>query len=134
MKSCQSPVEDIESHYRVAYYYAFLDHTISHLKTRFPPELELLSACNFAQENRLFYPNIHAVLLLLCLPVGSCSCEPSFSALRRLKTWSRSSMTDERLDSLAPGYINQERSFSPEVLRVWDRSGHHRVALAFRPE
>lgn len=34
------PVEDIESHYRVASYYAFLDHTISHLKTRFPPELE----------------------------------------------------------------------------------------------
>ena len=125
------PVEDIEGHYRVAYYYAFLDHTISHLKTRFPPELEgallatyflpsntsklseeisvkikhefdaflphpssfdsevttwklhmaewedtadmakvdLLSMCNFSPENRLFYPNIHAILLLLSLPV-----------------------------------------------------------------
>ncbi len=120
-------VEDIEGHFRVAYYYAFLDHTISHLKTRFPLELEgiatfflpsntsklseeisekikaefdaflpqpsdadskasLLAACNFANENRLFYPNIYAILLLLlCLPVGSCSCERSFSALQRLK-------------------------------------------------
>ena len=185
------PVEDIEGHYRVAYYYAFLDHTISHLKTRFPPELEgcascllsptfqhlqafsvkiksefdvflshpssfesqittwklhmaespladnkvdLLSMCNFAQENRLFYPNIHAILLLLlCLPIGSCSCEGSFSALRWLKTWCRSSMTNEWLDSLALGYINQEGSSTPEeVLRVWDHSGHSRVALAFR--
>ena len=188
------PVEDIEGHYRVAYYYAFLDHTTSHLKTRFSPELEgallatyflpsntfklskeisdkikhefgaflphpssfdsevttwklhiaewedagtkadLLSTCNFSQENHLFYPNIQIILLLLlCLPVGSCSCERSFSALRRLKSWCRSSMTDERLDSLALGYINQERSFSPEeVLRAWDRSGHRRVALAFQ--
>ena len=190
------PVDDIESHYRIAYYFAFLDHTVAHLKTRFPPELEgallatymyllpsnsaklsdetsariksefeeflpqpssfdskittwklhirewpdpdtkanLLSVCNFVQENRLFYPNIHTILLLLlCLPVGSCSCERSFSALRQLKTWCRCSMTQERLDLLALGYINQERSFTPEeVLQIWDCSGHRRVALAFR--
>ena len=29
-----TPVEDIKTHYRVAYYYTFLDHTISRLKTR----------------------------------------------------------------------------------------------------
>ena len=108
------PVTDIESYYRVSYYFAFLDHTLLHLKTRFPPELEgallatsllpgnvnnilketiadikaeyaahlphpssfesevvtwkvrvaetndqgtdLLSACNFADENKIFYP------------------------------------------------------------------------------
>ena len=33
------PVVDKESYYRVAYYFAFVDHTLSHLKTRFPPEL-----------------------------------------------------------------------------------------------
>ena len=33
-------VADTESYYRVAYYFAFIDHTLSHLKTRFPPELE----------------------------------------------------------------------------------------------
>ena len=34
------PVFDTESYYRVAHYFAFVDHTLSHLKTRFPPELE----------------------------------------------------------------------------------------------
>ena len=34
------PVESVEAYYKVAYFYAFLDHTISHLKTRFPDELE----------------------------------------------------------------------------------------------
>ena len=34
---------------------------------------------------RVFYPNIHAILLLLlCLPIGTCLYEQSFSALRRL--------------------------------------------------
>ena len=49
------PVEDVECHYRVAYYYSFLDHTFTHLKTRFPPELEgallatYLLPCNVAR-------------------------------------------------------------------------------------
>ena len=34
------PVTDTESYYRAAYYFTFLDHTLSHLKTRFPPERE----------------------------------------------------------------------------------------------
>ena len=183
------PVADTESYYRVAYYFTFLDHILSHLKTRFPPELEgallatsllpgnvsgissetianikaeysahlpypssfesevatwkvhvaetsdkgtdLLSICNFADENKVFYPNIHTVLL--SLPVGSCSCERSFSALRRLKAWCRSSMCDERLDQLALGFINHERTFPAEkVLQAWDHSGHRRIALAFQ--
>ena len=160
------PVVDTESYYRVAHYFAFVDHILSHLKARFPPQLEgallatfslpgntsnlsnetiadikckfadhlpylsslegevatwkvhvantndklkgtdLLSTCNFVDENKVYYPNIHAILLLLMsLPVGSCSSERSFSALRRLKTWCWSSMTDERLDQLALGYI-----------------------------
>ena len=44
-------------------------------------------------------------------------------------------MTNERLDSLALGYINHERSpFSEEVLQVWDGSGHRRIALAFQSD
>ena len=129
----------------VLYYFAFLDHILSHLKTRFPPDLEgallatcllpgnvnnisketiadikaeyaahlphpssfegevatwkvhvaetndqgmdLLFTCNFVDENKIFYLNIHVILLLLLLslPVGSYSCERSFSALRRLR-------------------------------------------------
>ncbi|SMN01044.1 hypothetical protein SPONL_1737 [uncultured Candidatus Thioglobus sp.] len=190
------PVNDVEAHYRVSYFYYFLDHTISHLKTRFPAELEgallgtyllpskikfltnetvtkiksefkdilpyatefevevntwkiymtelnytpsndksdLLDGSCIARRSCEFYPNINAILsLLLVLPVGSCSCERSFSALRRLKTWCRTTMTDARLDSLAVGSINCGRTPTPEqVLRVWDRSGHRRIATALQ--
>ena len=39
--------------------------------------------------------------LALTVPVTSCSCERSFSCLRRVKTWLRSKMTQERLDHLS---------------------------------
>ena len=186
------PVKDIEAHYKVAYFYAFLDHAISHLKTRFPADLHnallatyfvparvnlltdevvqklksefyqvlphpselekevstwkvhmeqdssegLLYTCSVAEKHRTYYPNIHAMLmLLLSLPVGTCSCERSFSLVsspRRLKTWCRSTMGNERLDALAMGYINCERMPCPkEILKVWDSSGSRRVAIAF---
>ena len=35
-----SPIVDTENYYKVAYYFAFVDHTLSHLKTWFPPQLE----------------------------------------------------------------------------------------------
>jgi hypothetical protein len=40
-------------------------------------------------------PNVHVILkLLLTLPVSSCACERSFTALRCLKTWCRASNID----------------------------------------
>ena len=94
----------------------------------------LLHACSIAYRHWDYYPNIHTILqLLLSLPVGSCSCERSFSSLRRLKTWCRNSMGDERLGTLAICYVNSERTPSPEeVLKVWDLSGHRRIAIAFQ--
>ena len=44
-----------------------------------------------------YYPNLHAVFrVLLTMPVGSVPCERSFSDMRRLKLWSRSTMTEDR--------------------------------------
>ena len=41
------------------------------------------------------FPAIHKVLsIFLTTPVGSVSCERSFSTLRRLRLWTQSSMTD----------------------------------------
>ena len=69
-----------------------------------------------------YYRNIHAMLLLvLTLPVGSCSCERSFSALRPLRKFCCN--TEERLDAVAMGHVNHERS-AQGILQVWDRSGH----------
>ena len=50
----------------------------------------------------MYYPNIKLLLKVLCtLPVTSASAERTFSMLRRLKTWLRSTMSDDRFTGLA---------------------------------
>ena len=48
------------------------------------------------------------VQLCSMLPVTSCECERSFSALRRLKNYNRSTMLEDRLNGLALMHIPQE--------------------------
>ena len=60
----------------------------------------LQSALKLADKD--LYPNIHTIFkLLIVLPVMSVCCKRSFSALNRLNTWVRSTMTGERLWGLA---------------------------------
>ncbi|XP_047137497.1 52 kDa repressor of the inhibitor of the protein kinase-like [Hydra vulgaris] len=48
------------------------------------------------------YPNLFELLKIGCtLPVTSAECERSFSAMRKLRTWLRASMTADRHGSLA---------------------------------
>ena len=55
------------------------------------------------------FENIKVLLRILCtLPVTSCECERSFSALKRLKNYTRSTMTGERLNGLALLHIHKE--------------------------
>ena len=46
--------------------------------------------------------------LFMVLPSSSCSAERSFSTLRRLKTYLRSTMTAERLNSVTVLHIHKE--------------------------
>ena len=48
------------------------------------------------------------IRLLLVCPASSCSAERSFSALRRLKTWLRNTMTQKRLNSVVVCNVHQE--------------------------
>jgi hypothetical protein len=65
---------------------------------------ECLKKCD-----EVLFPNIFALLKLLCtLPVTSCECERSFSSLRRLNTYNRCSMTNERLTNLALIHIHYD--------------------------
>ena len=60
----------------------------------------LASALISCDEER--FPNIFRLMKIGCtLPITSCTCERSFSTLRRLRNWLRSSMTCRRLSSLA---------------------------------
>jgi hypothetical protein len=53
--------------------------------------------------------------ILAVIPATSCSAERSFSCLRRLKTYTRNTMSQSRLNCLA--VLNVERAFTNRVMR-----------------
>ena len=86
---------------------------------------------------KMFQEGLHQVLpflhettsLLATITARSCSAERSFSGLRRLKTYLRSTMGQERLSNLA--LLSIERKFSNEVLKsdmnaMIDTFGHRK--------
>ena len=55
------------------------------------------------------YSNINTILTIVTtLPDTSCSCERSCSTLRRLKTFNRTTMLEERLNGLALLYVHRQ--------------------------
>lgn len=55
------------------------------------------------------FPNIRTLLHILSVaPITSATAERSFSALRRIKTYLRSNMGEERLNGLALVHINND--------------------------
>lgn len=65
---------------------------------------------NMVPEVRRMFPEVERLLrLLLISPASSCEAERSFSALRRMKTWLRSTMTQKRLNHLMICNVHRER-------------------------
>ena len=55
------------------------------------------------------YPSIHRILtILLTMPVSSATSERSFSAMRRIKSYLRSTMGDERLSNLSLMHVHRQ--------------------------
>ena len=79
--------------------------------------------------NSDFFPNVHSILkLVLTLLVGSIPCDRSFSAMQRLKNWSRSTMADNRLTGLALLFIHRDVTISRDnILKCFDSMGHRRI-------
>ena len=75
------------------------------------------------------YPTIYiAMQILATLPITSCECERSFSKLRRLKDYCRSTMTEQRLNGLALLYIHHEKSFNiDDVIDEFANLGPRRI-------
>jgi hypothetical protein len=92
-----------------------------------------LSLVDCYNESQFLYPNLHQIFsVLLTMPVSSASAERSFSALKRLKTYLRSTMGADRLCGLALMHIHRRRKIDIEkVLKRFDASGHRRIALLF---
>ena len=69
-------------------------------------------------ENDLFdmFPEFSSVVHILAeIPATSCSAERSFSGLRRLKTYLRSTMGQQRVSNIA--LINTEREYANSVVK-----------------
>ena len=84
----------------------------------------------FASET--IFPNIHCLFRLICtLPVTSCECEHSISVLRRLKTYLRSSMGQERLSGLALMHIHYGMELDlDEIINIFARKHPRRMVLS----
>ena len=73
------------------------------------------------------FPTLHKLFtIFLTTPVGSVSCERSFSALRRLKLWTRSSKKEERLSGLAMMLIHRGTKYIPNPEEIYVRKSNWR--------
>ncbi|XP_025192119.1 zinc finger MYM-type protein 1-like [Melanaphis sacchari] len=62
------------------------------------------------EHSNIFFPSITIALeIFLSLPATSCTAERSFSTLRRVKTWLRSTTCEERLNGLCMLSVHRER-------------------------
>ena len=81
--------------------------------------------------DKVLFPNITKMLKIMCtLLVTTCECERSFSALKRLKTYIRSSMGEERLNGLALLHIHYSTNIDiEEVFNMFARKHPRRLTL-----
>ena len=76
------------------------------------------------------FNNIKVSLRILGFsPVTTCTCERSFSAMRRLNTYTRSIMVSERLNGIALIHVHQ--GIVPDIERVMDLFSTKNRILSF---
>ena len=73
------------------------------------------------------FPGVHKVLSIFpTAPADGVSCERYFSVLRRLKLWTRSSMTEDRLSGPARLLIHRGTDFIPTSKEIYDMKSNWR--------
>jgi len=77
------------------------------------------------------FPNLAVLLKIACtLPVTSCECERSASVLRRLHSWCRTSMGQDRLASLALMHVHYDETVDlNQVVDIFARKHQRRMQL-----
>lgn len=72
-------------------------------------QLQDIKMADLVKEADIFYPETKKALLIsLALPCTTCTVERSFSTLRRVKSWLRSTMTENRLNGLCLMSVHRE--------------------------
>lgn len=86
--------------------------------------LDLLNKCD-----KDIYPIIQILLrILITLPISNASAERTFSTLRRLKSWLRNTMSEDRLNGLALLNIYYDLEVDPEdIINRYAKKRNHRI-------
>ncbi|KAJ8682083.1 hypothetical protein QAD02_017875 [Eretmocerus hayati] len=115
-------------------YYVFFDTSPQQLRRVLKSEIEIwyakwlregyeptFSAVDFLQHcDEDIFPTVHTLLrILVTIPYTAASAERSFSTLKRVKSWLRSTMGESRLVGLA--LMNVHRDIMLDLERVLDR-------------
>lgn len=102
------------------------------------PNLTNLTVVDVLKETHSFFPETEKALkILIALPCTTCTVERSFSSLRRLKTWLRSTMAEDRLNGLAMmsvhrAIINKNlNNFNDKVVESFAKNPR-RLCFSFR--
>lgn len=67
--------------------------------------------------SKTVYPNLFKLLqVALVLRISSASCESSFSVMRRIQSWTRTTMGQERLSDLSVIHIERDIVFNNEII------------------
>jgi hypothetical protein len=75
------------------------------------------------------------LLTLLTIPVFTAASERSFSAMRRIKTYLRSTMKNERLSSISILHIHRSKCVSIEgIIDEFAGAANRRLAFVFNDE
>ena len=69
------------------------------------------------------------------MPITTCECEQSFSSLRIVKTWDRSTMTNARLNGLALLFIHREIDLDvSEIIDLFAQKIRRTIEIAAKNE
>ena len=80
-----------------------------------PPSNNCAGLIELVKQTSMFPAVRKAILIALTLPATSCTAERSFSTLRRVKTWLRSTMSDKRLSSLCMLSVHRDKVSSQKT-------------------
>lgn len=99
------------------------------------PQLNtILEVINFIEPHKMVYTELYKTYQIACtIPVTTAENERSFSCMKRVKTYLRSSMDDNRLGDLATLSINRERTSKidmDEMADKFDKTGNRRIPLS----
>lgn len=74
-------------------------------------EISIEGMIPIMSENKFTFPNLYKLFnAALTLPISSSTCERSFSAMRKIKTWLRTSMLQDRFTDISILYIEKDIS------------------------